>query len=361
MANPALYLALVPGKYVGWGVCSTYLIQEVGKLIPTAVINGDAVAALKGKLLKAPVFHTIGDHNLTKVMPLRGTENYGYTFFENVLPAQAKQNAADFDLVLAGSGWCRDRLIENGIKHTDTLIQGIDPKLFSPLEGEKAGAREFFVIFSGGKFELRKGQDVVIKAVAVMQQRHADVMFVNCWHNSWAFSFNTMAQSALIKFAPQSKWSSAYLQRLLAENGIDLQRTETLPRLSQDQLRKIYACTDVGLFPNRCEGGTNLVMMEYMACAKPVVASLNSGHLDVLTESNCLGLKRMQPMELYDDQNAIQARWYDPDVEEVIERLEYAYQHRAEIGDRGQQAGRDMARFTWADTARDLVRKLRVG
>ena len=41
------------------------------------------------------------------------------------------------------------------------------------------------MVFSGGKFELRKGQDVVIRAYRVLEDRHPDVMLVNAWFNPW--------------------------------------------------------------------------------------------------------------------------------------------------------------------------------
>jgi glycosyltransferase involved in cell wall biosynthesis len=349
-----LYLALIAGEYVGWGVCSKYLIAELAKLTDTKVISPENTPAQ----IDGAVFHTIGDHNLTKVIDVTGKKNYGYTFFENLLPAGARKNAENFDTVFAGSSWCRDRLVEVGITWSDVLIQGIDPTLFYPTSDEKPGANEFFVIYSGGKFELRKGQDIVIKAVAVMQQRHKDILFVNCWHNAWAFSANTMAASRLIDFMPQPKWDSAYLEKLLVENGIDLNRTEILPRIPQNQLRKLYACTDIGLFPNRCEGGTNLVMMEYMGCAKPVVASFNSGHTDILTAQNSLMLTRMSPLALCDENKTPMAAWQEPDLEETIEKLEYAYQNQKELKALGQQAAKDLHTFTWQDMAIDLVQKL---
>ena len=356
-----LYLALIPGEYVGWGVCSRYLIQEVGQLIEITAIGLDDVSDYQDGYIDGKVFHTIGDHNLTKVFNITGRQNCGYTFFENLLPEHALANARSFDMVLAGSTWCRDRLREKGITWSDVLIQGIDPQLFFPLEGPKPGAGDYFVIFSGGKFELRKGQDIVIRAAAVMQQRHKDVLFVNCWHNAWPFSLNSMARSRLIDFQKQAKWDVDYLQKLMAENNIDLERTEILPRVSQDQLRKIYACTDIGLFPNRCEGGTNLVLMEYMACGKPVIASYNSGHKDILTDKNSLCLNKMSPFEIRDDQGNTSALWEDPDLEEVIESLEYAYQNREALKALGRRAGKDLAKRTWRHTARDLLDKINRG
>jgi glycosyltransferase involved in cell wall biosynthesis len=39
---------------------------------------------------------------------------------------------------------------------------------------------------------------------------------------------------------------------------------------------------NVAVFPNRAEGGTNLVAMECMACGLPVILSGNTGHLDLI-------------------------------------------------------------------------------
>jgi hypothetical protein len=44
----------------------------------------------------------------------------------------------------------------------------------------------------------------------------------------------------------------------------------------------IYRECHVGLFPNRCEGGTNLVAMELIACGIPAIISANTGHLDLM-------------------------------------------------------------------------------
>lgn len=353
-----LYLGLFPGEYIGWGVCSKYLIREIRKLTETEVLDVDKIQYLTNKTLNGEVFHTIGDHHLTKVFDVTGKKNYGYTFFENTLPKTAKENASAFDIVFAGSTWCRDRLIERGITWVDVLIQGIDPELFYPLPAEKSNATDYFVIFSGGKFELRKGQDIVIRAVKVIQERHKDVIFVNCWHNSWPFCMNTMAYSPFIEYTRQDKWSIDYLKKLLSESGIDLNRTEFLPRVPQNQFRKVYDCTDIGLFPNRCEGGTNLVLMEYMACGKPTIVSLTSGHTDIINDKNSLPLKQMQSFEMRNRNGGIEALWEEPDLEEVIEKIEYAYQYPDKVKELGIQAGKDMKKLTWKDTAEYIVEKL---
>ena len=80
-----------------------------------------------------------------------------------------------YDLVLVGSSWNKNKLEQAGIKNVEVLIQGIDPEIFYPSESETD--KKFFKIFSGGKFELRKGQDLVLKAVRILQQKYSDIVY----------------------------------------------------------------------------------------------------------------------------------------------------------------------------------------
>ena len=80
----------------------------------------------------------------------------------------------------------------------------------------------------------------------------------------------------------------ALIKNVLAMNHIPEDRVVILPSGANVTMPKIYKNSDLGLFPNRCEGGTNLVLMEYMACGKPIVATRTDG-FEVL-EENLAGL-----------------------------------------------------------------------
>ena len=65
--------------------------------------------------------------------------------------------------------------------------------------------------------------------------------------------------------------------------------------------------SDLAVFPNRCEGGTNLVAMEAIACGIPTVLSANSGHLDLM-RIGCPGVvplssKNSLPLPVSDNEN----------------------------------------------------------
>ena len=348
-----LYLGLVEGNNYGWGVCSHYLIKELSKLWVCRVLktsNGSVVnSQLDGKLFQA----LTGVDFFPMFERARGRENYGYTFFENELTSQSLDNAKRYDLVLGGSTWCRDRMLERGIMNCGVLIQGIDPELFSPVEDETDPER--FVIFSGGKFEMRKGQDLVLRAVKILQEKYPDIWLVNCWYNIWPESMRLMEHSPYIRFEMRPGSYQELMQHTYELNGLDSSRIVTCELMPAKLQRELYRKTDIGVFPNRCEGGTNLVLMEYMACGKPVIASFASGHTDVVNDKNALLLTHMREWVLTGPDRTVFARWQDPPLDELVAKIEYAYHHRRDIKRLGQTAGEDMKRFTWKHTAERLL------
>ena len=353
LSQETLYLGLVEGQNYGWGVCSRYLIQELSQLTDCHVLN-EADGSSRNGNLDGKLFQALTGVDFFPVFEkARGRQNFGYTFFENELTAHSLENAKRYDLVLGGSSWCRDRMRERGIANCGVLIQGIDPKLFFPIDEEKDSER--FVIFSGGKFELRKGQDLVLKAFKILQEKYSDLWLVNCWFNKWPESMRLMAHSPYIRFEPVHGSWQELMQHTYALNGLDAERIVTCDLIPVELQRELYRSTDIAVFPNRCEGGTNLVLMEYMACGKPVIASYTSGHMDVLNNDNAILLKNLTNYTIAGPNREAIARWQEPSVDELVAQIEFAYHHRQEAGKRGQKAGEDMKRFTWRHSAEQLL------
>ncbi len=165
---------------------------------------------------------------------------------------------------------------------------------------------------------------------------------------------NTMAASPHIKYEVKSEDYATAMYGILQDNGLDTGRIVTLLPRSNALMAKIYKNTDIGLFTNRCEGGTNLVLMEYMACGKPVIASYNSGHRDVINKDNSIMINNMKPIDISKSGTKI-AEWDDPDLDETINHLEWAYQHRDELESFGSQAGNDLKELTWKKSAKQFV------
>jgi glycosyltransferase involved in cell wall biosynthesis len=348
-------LALSKGENFGWGVCSKYLKHEVGKIHEqTKIWEFTEHESQNFKKVPGKVFHALTGVDFQPISKIWGDENYGYTFFENELNINSLKNAGKFTKVIGGSSWNLEKLKEIGIDNSDYLIQGIDPEIFYPIEERKTD--ELFVIFSGGKFELRKGQDLVLKAVKTLQQKYPNIILINAWFNMWPQSMELFHYAPNFIFEASGNSWQEIMKNLYKINGLNEEKIITLDIVQNSVLRNIYKTTDIGIFPNRCEGGTNLVLMEYMACGKPVIGAYNSGQKDVLNSENSILIKDHKPFKLYSDNKTLWADWSEPDLDEIISQLEFAYHNREEIRKIGKNAGEFMKNYTWQKSAENLLK-----
>ena len=371
-----LHLVFPLGHNFGWGVCGKYLAKELAKITETKLLTSpDEMNKLNDELdrlflegifadretfttgleddLPGPVIQAIMGYNLLPMDGrIKGSPNIGYTFFEHsfLSPQSIEDARRIFDIVVAGSSWCENVLRQHGLQNTGCIVQGVDRTIFNACENHKTLFDDKFVIFSGGKLEFRKGQDLVIRAFKVLQDRHDDVLLVNSWFNPWPSSMQTMSSSPYIHFRCESDNYFRNIETLFVTNGVDPKNVVTLPPKPNVAMAGIYKNTDCGLFPNRCEGGTNLVLMEYMACGKPAIVSNSSGHCDVASGQNAVMLKEMKRLAISDN-GAKVAEWDDPDIDEIVDRLEWAYNNRTSLGAIGDAAGTSMEKFSWKSAA----------
>ena len=371
------------GLNFGWGVCGKYLTLEMCKLADVFFITekfnlkniGDLnhYSSLK-KLVPSehmlnglkendgfyhfdkPVIQAIQSNNLLPYfIKARSPRMIGYTFFEyNIIRENIGMAKDYYNIIATGSSWCEKILKSQGLKNTKTIVQGVDPDLFNSNKSDKELYKDRFVIFSGGKLELRKGQDLVIRAFKALQDKYDDVLLVNSWYNHWNESLTTMSFSPYIHFEmPRGDYFTA-VNHLLMKNGIDPEKVITIPPKPYSEMPDVYRDTDLGLFPNRCEGGTNLVLMEYMACGKPVIASFSSGHKDILTGENSLPLKTLKEFNIKGRDRNLIAQWDDPDLDELISKLEWAYLNRDQLQNIGRKAAESMSYFTWKEATKQF-------
>lgn len=319
MANqtvkPRLYYLGKPEDGFGWGVANTNLVRALGEFCDVRVDTSK-------KRFDAPVFIPIADHNLNPLRKVRSPRQVGYCFTEWPLSDQAKRNARQYDVLFAGSTWNVQRLNEKGIK-AEVLHQGID---FERFTVQPPSQRKGFVVFSGGKYEFRKGQDCVVAAMRHFMRAHPDVVLLAAWHNQWPESVASMSHSWLLE-----DWLDPYKE-------LPPERTFRIPPMKNEDTPALYAQAHLGLFPNRCEAGTNLVMCELMACGRPVIAALATGQADVVNGPGPYHLTQ----GTYDP-----AGWFNCFVSQILEHLEHAYKNRAELEQRGVECRKLVESFSW--------------
>jgi len=54
---------------------------------------------------------------------------------------------------------------------------------------------------------------------------------------------------------------------------------------------------------------------------------------------------------IHDNDGIPVARWPEPDLDDAVDKLEWAYQNRDKMRELGERAGNDLANSTWRRTA----------
>lgn len=377
-----IHLFFPVGSSSGWDTCGKYLTIEMAKKGEVALITESQISPhnidneqelfclsqtpvntiddkyfdRNSNMIKGISIRMLNDFDLSLwIEDIKSEKTIGYTFYYGAqLSLDHLDAAVNYDRVVAGSSFCESQLHNIGIDNTKTIIQGINPQIFNPTNSTKSLMKDRFVIFSGGKLEFRKGQDIVVKAFKIFSENHPDAILVNSWVNLWEFSLNTMAASTLIDFRFDPGDYMKSMDSLYKMNGIDTKRVITLPIKSSYQLAYIFKNTDIGIFPNRCEGGTNLMLMEYMACGKPVIATSETGHADIIRSDNAFALENYGPIKARAGDSTDYQGWVEPNIEEIVAHLETAYNNRALCRQKGEAAGKYLSELTWQKAAMEF-------
>jgi glycosyltransferase involved in cell wall biosynthesis len=280
-----------------------------------------------------------------------GEPTIGLVFFEKPqLDPAAIARAKSIPLIVAGSTWNERILREHGLTNVTKVLQGIDPALFhvarrSGIMGDR------FKVFSGGKLELRKGQDIVMAAFARFAPAHPDALLVTAWHSPWVQFGRTLDITG--RAAPMTYDANGAIdaRAWAAANGIPSHQFLDLGFVPNAHMPPILREMDAALFTNRSEGGTNLVAMECMACGVPTILSANTGHLDLIDDDCCYPLSRQRGVSGFGAGIGETPGWGDTDTDEVVDALERAYTNRAEARRRGAAGAKKLTEMTWAKTA----------
>ncbi|MDD9878459.1 MAG: glycosyltransferase family 4 protein [Magnetovibrio sp.] len=325
-------------------------VTEQRNLMGQVEARGENIFSKQIAILHA--LHT-GFKHLDVTDRVRGLVNIGFTFYERgAFDAEAVARANGYDRILAGSSWNRDYARAAGVERIEFVSQGVDTALFRP--GPASGAyKGRFAIFSGGKLELRKGQDLVLAAFKIFHARHPDAVLVTSWRNAWPESALDVTASIHVDSAPETGADGELkITEWAAAHGVPADAFVDLGWLSNRIMPEVLRDMDCAVFPNRCEGGTNLVAMEAMATGVPCVLSANTGHLDIMRDGACYPLADQRVVT---DVDGHAGMWRETQVEEIVERLEEIYTDRAEAGRRAEAGAKFMRDLSWENQTARLI------
>jgi glycosyltransferase involved in cell wall biosynthesis len=250
------------------------------------------------------------------------------------------------DLLFVPSQWARGVLVDNGIPAERIRIArfGVDPDVFRYSGAIAPGPTVFLNV---GKWEVRKGHDVLAEAFNSAFTKRDDVRLVMLTPNPFYGADEAR------------EWADVYRSSELGGKIEVIE--ERLP--SQHDVSALMARADCGVFPFRAEGW-NLDLAEMMAMGKNVIATHYSAPTEYLTPQNA----RLITIDGLADAN--DAKWFhgqgqwadlgDAQVEQLVAHLREVHRLKQSGALEPNTAGRDtMAGYTWDATARAIVDALK--
>jgi glycosyltransferase involved in cell wall biosynthesis len=285
---------------------------------------------------------------------LIGTEEIGITFFEHpIVSAAGRERSKAYRHIVTGSHWNEHRLRLAGIDNGVTILQGIDPATFHPAPrlGLFPGR---FVIFSGGKLEFRKGQDIVLAAFAIFARQHPDALLLTQWHSHWPEHARGIEMAPHCQGPLPMREGQVDLTAWVASYGIPPHQHLDVGIVDNMRMGHLMREADVALFPNRCEGGTNLVAMECMACGIPCILSNNTGHLDLCDIARNFVLNQQRVVRPNPAAPATED-WGESSLQEVLAALEAAYTQAEASRLLGICGANWMAKLSWRTQVGEIL------
>ena len=311
----------------------------------------------KPPMVDFPVFYCGGNHFQHSIPVLTQEERRSVIFFENsFINPQMLEAAKVFTRIYAGSKWNAELLNAKGFQNVQAWAQGINFDIFHPSE-KKESANGKFRVFTGGKLEFRKGQDIVIAAFKIFNEKYPDSELVASWRSPWEFLGLTMGRSTHVKPPVISPDNSFDIKQWLTSEGIpDLAIVDTgaVPNYAMGEV--IRSC-DAALFTNRAEGGTNLVAMEAIACGIPTILSNNTGHLDITEKVPCYILENQSAVGPIREDEGTEG-WGESSIDETVAMLEKLYLNRDEANVVGTRGAKAIQSWTWENKIGELMEGL---
>jgi len=261
----------------------------------------------------------------------------GFPIFElDTFNSQEKHHLNSCDEWMVCSNWAKD-IIQSSVsfKPTHVIPLGVDAKLFPPAP---AGQGDKTIFFNCGKWEIRKGHDILIEAFKRVAEEYDNVeLWMMCTN-----PFNSPEE--------ENRWRQLY----------NHPKVRLIPRAeTQAEVYNIMSQVDCGVFPSRGEGW-NLELLEMMAAGKHVITTNYSAHTEFCTQENATLIPITDVEPAFDSKWFFgQGNWGKIDDEEV-NLLTQEMNLFAETYN-GQQniAGIETAKkFSWQNTAREIIKCL---
>ena len=191
--------------------------------------------------------------------------SFAFPFFEINHFNQARINhLGSVDHIIVASKWA-ENIIHNHLPSASTHVVplGVNASIFSYKSRQTT---DKCVFFNCGKWEKRKGHDVILE------------MFKKAFPTEQDVELWMMCSNPFLSPKQRQEWERYYSSD---------SRAKVLDRVqNQVDVANIMSATNCGLFPSRAEGW-NLELLEMMSMGKHIITTNYSAHTEFCNDSNC--------------------------------------------------------------------------
>jgi len=264
---------------------------------------------------------------------------YAMPFFElDMFNDLEKIHLTAPDMVFVSSHWAKNVIKNNNINTpTEVVPLGVDTSIFNHKKIQKTRSDNKYVFLNIGKWEIRKGHDILLELFNKAFPTEKDVEL-------WILASektNSYSQTEEI-----NKWKKMYSQdRIKLFSGFN----------THQEIAYLIAESDCGLYPSRAEGW-NLELLETMSMNKPVICTNYSAHTEFCDQNNAY-LVDIDHIEPAFDGKAFQKQgnWAKIDQkqkDQIIQYMRHCYQNRQYTNLSGVETAN---KFSWNNSAKTIM------
>jgi hypothetical protein len=279
-------------------------------------------------------------HQFDLIQKIGRGKYFAFPFFElDTFNDLEKKHMTVPDALFVTSQWAKNIIEKNNID-TETFVcpLGVDLNIFNAELNQKYQYKNKFVFLNIGKWEIRKGHDILLN---IFRDAFPDNEDVELWILA---SENTNSYSSKEEL---EKWKNIYSHNnIKLFNGVD----------THFQIAELIAQADCGIFPSRAEGW-NLELLECMAMNKPVIATNFSAHTEFCNSQNSY-LIDIDTTEPAFDGKAFkgQGHWAkisQKQIDQAIGYMRHVYQNGIKTNINGINTAK---KYSWDNTAKTIQR-----
>jgi glycosyltransferase involved in cell wall biosynthesis len=184
----------------------------------------------------------------------------------------------DWTHIIAVSHFIKKEIIGIGIddRKITVIHHGIDQRKFHPEVSTAKMLKKYprlknkRIVFHPARIGLAKGCDTSIKAINLVKEKYPDIMLV------------LAGSKNIIDWGETQQKDIAYLVRLIKH--FKLEKNCLIDAYSLEEMKELYAASDICIYPSSSGEPFGLTMLEAMASAKPMIITNSGGMPEIIKD-----------------------------------------------------------------------------